>query len=282
MASSIEKQPLVKGGHLRSPGKLPSTFPSPTLPVIHKNTIILAATHPSITSADPNDDGWFISDFYAFNYLLKEKLVRKYGSYLHGNPYEERRTCLDREMLDQNQLTAVTVVRTSDMIRRFLHEAKQASQLAKRTEAPLLLLIFCHGLPNHHLCLDNGNRSKGLSIVNLKGGLELGTRVTLVTTAYYSGGWATTPDLNATTMTAAGGGSEDGDDGLSNAWNASHSIGRTCGSIFASTMFETLSSVTSPYLTIASLPNRVTKKPFNQMSRLINKHIPITHSANQC
>ena len=261
MASSVQKEPLVKGGHLRSPGKLPSTFTSSTLPVIYKNTIILAATHPSITSADPMKDGWFISDFYAFNYLLKgqgqeqkwltaadpQKLVQKYGSYLHGNPYEERKTCLGRQMFDQNQLTAVTVVRTSDMIHRFLSEAKRASELAKRTQAPLLLLIFCHGLPNHHLCLDDGNRSKGLSILSLKGVLEPGALITLVTTACYSGGWATTPDLNTTTITAAGA-SRNLEEGLSNAWNASQSIGRTCGSIFASTMFQTLSSVTSPLL----------------------------------
>jgi hypothetical protein len=261
MASSVDKEPLVKGGHIQFPGKQPSTFISSTVPCVYENTIILAATHPSITNADPTEDGWFISDFYAFNYLLKgqgqeqkwltaadpEKLVRKYGSYLHGNPYEERRTCLDREMLDRNQLTAVTVVRPSDMIHRFLSEAKRASELAKRTQAPLLLLIFCHGLPNYHLCLDDGNRSKDLSILSLKGVLEPGARITLVTTACYSGGWATTPDLNATTMAAAGG-SNDLGLGLSNAWSPSQSIGRTCGSIFASTIFQTLSSVTSPLL----------------------------------
>jgi hypothetical protein len=121
--------------------------------VIHSNYPCLVGDHlvrlkekhdMEVQSASPTSVG---SDFYAFNYLLKgqgqeqkwltaadpEKLVRKYGSYLHGNPYEERRTCLDREMLDRNQLTAVTVVRLSDMIHRFLSEAKRASELAKRT-----------------------------------------------------------------------------------------------------------------------------------------------------
>jgi hypothetical protein len=199
--------------------------------------------------------------FYAFNYLLKgqgqeqkwltaadpEKLVRKYGSYLHGNPYEECKACLDREMLDRNQLAAVTVVSPSDMIHRFLSEAKRASELAKRTQAPLLLLIFCHGIPNYHFYLDDGNRSKGLGVLNLKGVLEPGAHITLVTTACFTGGWATTSDLNGTTMTAAGG-SHGLDKSLSNVWNSSESIGRTCGSIFASTMFQTLSSVTSPLL----------------------------------
>jgi hypothetical protein len=231
------------------------------MPCIYENTIILAATHPSITSANQTKDGWFISDFYAFNYLLKgqgqeqkwltaadpEKLVQKYGPYLHGNPYEERKTCLDREMLDRNQLTPVTVVHSSEMIREFLDEAKRASELAKRTQAPLLLLVFCHGLPNHHLCLDDGNKSKGLSIVRLKAFLEPGARITLVTTACYSGGWATTPELNTTTMAAAGV-KDDPYEGHSDAWGPSQSIGRACGSIFASTIFQTLSSVTSPML----------------------------------
>lgn len=247
---------------MRSPSDLPPTFTSSKVPYIYENTIILAATHPSISSAHPLRDGWFISDFYAFNYLLKgqgqkqtwltaadpEKLVQKYGPYLHGNPYEERKTCLDRDMLDQDQLTPVTVVRSNEMIGRFLQEAKLASELAKRTEAPLLLLVFCHGLSNYHLCLDDGNRSKGLSILALKAVLEPGARITLVTTACYSGGWATTPELNTTSLTAASGFHTNSARGLSNAWNPSLSIGRTCGSIFASTLFQTLSSATSPLL----------------------------------
>ncbi|KAJ5800020.1 uncharacterized protein N7518_002088 [Penicillium psychrosexuale] len=51
--------------------KLPSMFITSTVPVVHDNTIILAATHPTLSTADSIDDGWFISDFYAFNYLLR-------------------------------------------------------------------------------------------------------------------------------------------------------------------------------------------------------------------
>ncbi|CAG8417283.1 unnamed protein product [Penicillium salamii] len=266
MADSTEQQPLVKGGHMRSPSDLPTTFISSTMPVVYENTIILAATHPNLKSAHPKRDGWFISDFYAFNYLLKgqgqkqtwltaadpKKLIQQHTSFLHGNPYEERKTCLDKDMLDQDQLTLVTVVRAKEMIDRFLLEAKLASELAKRTGAPLLLLVFCHGLSNHHLCLNGDDQSKGLSILALKAVLEPGARITLVTTACYSGGWATTPDLNITSMTAAGEGHIDPkvdlQNGLSNAWGTSQSVGRTCGSIFASTLFQALSSATSPLL----------------------------------
>lgn len=235
-------------------------FVSNTLPCIHDNTIILAATHPNIATANPKKDGWFVSDFYAFNLLLKgaggsqtwltaadpEKLVQKYGSFLHGNPFQDRKVCLDREILREKKITEVTVIRSSDMIDRFLEEAKEASELAKRNHAPLLLLVFCHGLPNHHLLLDAGNQSKGLSIVRLKGVLEPGVCVTLVTTACYSGGWTTSPDLNQTTMAGAGDGEVNG--ATSHSWNESPSIGRFCGSVFASTLFKTLSSAASPLL----------------------------------
>ncbi|KAJ5513314.1 hypothetical protein N7463_002866 [Penicillium fimorum] len=261
MAAPPEQQPLVKGGHARILERLPSMFVCSTVPSVYDNTIIVAATHPTLATAGPSDDGWFISDFYAFNYLFKglgmeqtwltaadpEKLIQKYGHYLHGNPYEQRKICLDRELLDQGRLTPVTVVRPADMIDRFLVEVKRASELAKRKEAPLLLLVLCHGLPNHHLLLNDSNGQNGLSIVSLKGVLEPGVHVSLVTTACYSGGWITTPDLNHTTMAAA-----DGEDdlftGTSNAWSISQSIGRSCGSVFASTLFQTLSSAASPLL----------------------------------
>lgn len=262
METPLREQSLVRGGHIKSPSKyLRSTFTSSTLPCICDNTIVLAATHPTVASAGIRDDGWFISDFYAFNYLLKDtgkeqtwltaadpyKLIDKYGPYLHGNPYEERKVCLDRDMLDGNKLTDVTVVRSSEMIDRFISEAKRASELAKRTDAPLLLLIFCHGLPNHHLLLDDGERKKGLSILALKAVLEPGARITLATTACYSGGWAITPELNTTALAAASH-ETDARNGQANAWCASASIGRTFGSVFASTMIETLSSATSPLL----------------------------------
>jgi hypothetical protein len=39
-----------------------------------------------------------------------------------------------------------------------------------------------------------------VSAARLKGVLEPGARVTLITTAYYSGGWVTNPEFNYTTI----------------------------------------------------------------------------------
>lgn len=130
--------------------------------------------------------------------------MQRYAPYLHSNLYKVRRICLDGEMPYQNHLTDIIVVRSSDMIERFLYEAKRASELAKRTEASLLLLIFCHGFPNYHLLLDSSKRSRGLSIITLKGILEPGAPFTLVTTACYSRRWVITPELNSNAVTAAG------------------------------------------------------------------------------
>jgi hypothetical protein len=234
-------------------------FLSSTVPVIHENTIILAATSPTVATGGPCDDGWFLSDFYAFNFLFKglgsqqkwltaadpRKLVERYTEFLHGNPYEDRKVCLSQELLDNNRLTDVTLVKPRQMIERFLTEAKAASELARRRNAPLLLLIFCHGLPSFQLVLNDGDKKKGLRILSLKGVLEPGAQVTLVTTACYSGGWVTHANFNYTTMTGAASRSNLG---LSNAWSISQSIGRTCGSVFASTLIETLSSAASPLL----------------------------------
>ncbi|KOS43337.1 hypothetical protein ACN38_g5742 [Penicillium nordicum] len=115
-------QPLVRGDHAREPNRLSSMFISSTVPVVDENTIILGATHPTLSTADPQEDGWFISDFYAFNYLFKglgmqqtwltavepAKLVEKYGPFLHGNPYEERKICLSQELLDSDEPSPVT------------------------------------------------------------------------------------------------------------------------------------------------------------------------------
>ena len=47
------------------------SIPSYTMPKVYDDTIILAATHPGPHQSKKDADGFFISDFYAFNYLLK-------------------------------------------------------------------------------------------------------------------------------------------------------------------------------------------------------------------
>lgn len=59
---------LVQGGHQRS-NRTPISFVCDVPPVVHNNTHIVAVTHPTVSRGGPTDEGWFLSDFYAFNYL---------------------------------------------------------------------------------------------------------------------------------------------------------------------------------------------------------------------
>lgn len=74
-----EEAPLVIGGVLRGKrytGKRPlpshATFITTSAPVVEKNAIIIGVVNANFELSDPvKHDGWFLSDFYAFNYLLK-------------------------------------------------------------------------------------------------------------------------------------------------------------------------------------------------------------------
>ncbi|KAK3338603.1 hypothetical protein B0T25DRAFT_508455 [Lasiosphaeria hispida] len=255
-----ELSKLVDGGVHKGmsppyPDEERGTFLIHTPPVIYDDTIVVAATHPTVASGHQKDDGWFLSDFYAFNYLLKgsvadqvwltaaqpEKLLERHGNFLHGHPSECPRIVLSPELLG-SEITPVTIVQPAKMIDKFLDEVRQAAARAKRSNCPLLLMVFCHGIENFELCLDNGTRHKGLSIVRLKEALEPGVRVTLLSTACYSGGWVVDPDFNTTTMAAADA------EGQSISWPLSASMGRACGSVFAGAIINTLSGVSTPLL----------------------------------
>jgi hypothetical protein len=67
-----ELQPLVLRGHLSRPGSEPREFTTLTPPDVHKDTIIIAAAAPNVNVGKPSVDGWFLSDFYAFNAILKD------------------------------------------------------------------------------------------------------------------------------------------------------------------------------------------------------------------
>ncbi|RYC55114.1 hypothetical protein CHU98_g11094 [Xylaria longipes] len=245
---SAPRRQLVQGGHI---------YISQTPPTIHPHSYILAAAHPTIDQADPAIDGWVLSDFYAFNYLFKGigsgqkwltaadpyDVLKRNGKHgevlLHGNPYQDRKVVLSEDLIAAKELVKPIVVKQNDMVQRFLKEAKEVSELAKKKNVPLVLLVFCHGLPGYELMLDT---NKGLSATTLKGHLEPGAQVTLITTACYSGGWVINPDFNNTAIAAAG------MDEPSISQPLSDSLGRVCGSVFASSFIKTLASTASPLI----------------------------------
>lgn len=271
------------------------TYISHTFPIIHKDTIIVAATHPNIINGSPHKDGWFLSDFYAFNYLLKgsvadqtwltaanpNRLLEEYGEFLHGScePDQTRKVVLNHEIL-KSEITPVTMIKTDEMIETFLREVENASKRAKRGQCPLLIMVFCHGGNNHTYFLDNGSQKRGVTINRLKGVLEPGVTTTLLTSACYSGGWAITPELNISTAAAA----QDDDESL--AIPTSRSVGRICGSVFASATISALTAATSPLISMddtdtnhqgedaeesiqPSSPNPIQTETYNEFCRSI-------------
>ncbi|KAJ5945743.1 hypothetical protein N7454_002582 [Penicillium verhagenii] len=89
---------LARGAHGKRPESLPSLFLSTTVPVIHKNSIIVAALEPPIPTSKRltltrmvlgAEQTWITA-------ADPQKLVEKYGPYLHGNPYEDRKECLSQ------------------------------------------------------------------------------------------------------------------------------------------------------------------------------------------
>ncbi|KAJ3560512.1 hypothetical protein NPX13_g9276 [Xylaria arbuscula] len=259
---SVPQQPLVPGGHRKDSRQPPLTYIAQTPPTIHPDSYILAATSPRLSKLD--EDDWFLSDFYAFNYLFKglgsgpkwlttvepRAILKKttqlydkpYGDLLlHGNPDQHRKVVLSEILIKENELTQPIVVKPGTMTDTFLMEAKNASEAARKKGVPLVILAFCHGLANHHLILDEEPKP-GISVTTLKGHLEPGTQVMLITTACYSGRWVVNPDFRDTAMTAANADSE------SIAWTASASLARACESIFVSSLIRTLTSTTSPLI----------------------------------
>lgn len=106
------------------------TFESRTPPRISPNTHIVAVCPVDIDHAAHDKDGWLLSEFYAFNILLKrlgasqtwlavqepEVLFQKYGQYAHGRTGGDKKVVLSQNILDNRQITPVTVIdsETSD------------------------------------------------------------------------------------------------------------------------------------------------------------------------
>jgi hypothetical protein len=158
---------------------------------------------------------------------------------LFGNPYRDRKVVLSKELINSGALTEPIFVESRHMIERFIKEVQAATLQGYKENRPVLLMVFCHGLEpldggESQLLLDCGSKTKGIKMQYLNSVLHPGCRVNFVTTACYSGGYTTSPDFNITASTAADARSE------SNSWNVSETVGRFCGSVFASNTIDTL------------------------------------------
>ena len=56
-----------------------------------------------------------------------ESFLSEHGQYVYGNPFRNRKVILSKDLIRDNKLTPVTVVRPSVIVDRFLEETKRAT-----------------------------------------------------------------------------------------------------------------------------------------------------------
>jgi len=268
---------------------LPTAISGHAIPDVHKSSIIIGVCGVDLGNADPTDggDGLFLADFCAFNALLKglgasqtsisavsEQSLLKYfqdhpelaPGYLHGNPHQERRVVFSEEVVSRGLLTPFTVEEPTKVTSTLLEKLQSACNLALQSTPsnPVLVLLFGHGIEDLDLCLDytktdrQGGLISSLTLGDFQASIDPAVSVTVLTTACFSGGWAVYPDLNATVLTAAARppacllDSQGKEPWLSQSSDKSPGIGRFCGSMFATSIIETLSNSASPLLELPS------------------------------
>jgi hypothetical protein len=207
----------AKGAVLKS-ARGQSQFITHTVPDIREDAIILAVCGvPDIDDADPELDGWFFSDFFAFNYLLRglgtsqtwmacvhaRDLVRRYGEYLDGNPYSDRKVVLSQGLLDNDELSSVTAITASDLLDAFLATLKSKCDQARVENRPVVVFTFGHG---HEITkgVNLGTEDHWLEIDAFQAAMGDDVGITVVSTACFSGGWSVQPQLNITTTMETG------------------------------------------------------------------------------
>ncbi|KAJ5894258.1 hypothetical protein N7495_005949 [Penicillium taxi] len=233
----------------------------PDIPPRHRILALLAITDAGdMASPSQESDGWIVSDFYLFHYLLSpvfptirrnqlwmtcedpSRLVDKYTEYVHGDPKGERRVVLDAGMLPNiDAAQNIRVVSRENLLERYLSTLREQVIEAAVNEEHLILLIFGHGTEEYGVPTGGSVIEKEpiLQMKDVHNLLYHSSPVTLFITSCYSGGWLVKPNINgrfmnATSVAAAS------DLVESSSWSASGSVGRVGGSLAASAMLRCL------------------------------------------
>jgi hypothetical protein len=324
MASNI-----APGAEYKHHRPLPSIIASHTVPDIPENSIVIGVCGviPTEEALIDENDGWFMSDFCAFNYLLKGirshqtwitaaseesflRFIDEHPEYkpgfLHGNPYKDRKVVFSRALVEQKELTPFCVrsrilggnlranppflqqvSQPKAIVKEFeerLHQAVAASELWT-PRRPIVILIFGHGTESLGVYLDYSKKAADeqalFAFSSIKKIIPEDISTSVITTSCYSGGWAIQKDLNKTALTAGGPLLDnDGEQGRPNSlsWNISASIGRACGSVFATTLIKNLISSSSP---LCGDPSLVDESESLQVARLSDQQTE-TYNAFCC
>ena len=142
---------------------------------------------------------------------------------------------------------------------RYLSCLRSSANHARTNQIPLLIFIFGHGKASNH-AINLGSDEAWLEMDHFRAAIGDGVAVTVVTTACFSGGWSVNPTLNITTSAASG------PKEYSESWNASDSIGRNCGSIYATALIESMSQISS-----SLFEGQTQTETYNEFTRTIHR-----------
>ncbi|KAF6238615.1 hypothetical protein HO173_003121 [Letharia columbiana] len=249
-------QPSTSGGQFYTAGnenKQYEQFNLHTPPDITSKTRIIAVLgiHQNAT---PQKDGWFVSDFFAFWNIFQgitenqkwyhcldlDDLVTKHERYLHGNPYGQRKVVLDSGILAQSKLSRHPLqrIRPDHLKPKTKQLIGDECKAAETAHENVLILLFGHGdVNNYGIELGTGDRAT-LQIDEFRSAIKaIKVSITMIATSCYSGGWTCNPQLNLSTMAAAG------SERVSLSWRFSGSTGRACGSMFTTALVQKLTRV---------------------------------------
>lgn len=233
------------------------SFITHTPPDVEQETHVVAVLGIESKWASPRDDGWFLSDFLAFWHLLNgltvsqtwlhcldlPKCVRNYERYLHGSPFKERKEVLNAEILktfsDGNLKQVPKRVGGISLKRAFIDKVMSECKIAHEKGRNVLILIFGHGdYGNKGIEIGESALNKTLKVDDFVKNLQSFSkaRITIISTACFSGGWSCIPDLRALSSTMMAAGQEK----KSRSWMYSYSFGRASGSMFTSAVVTKL------------------------------------------
>lgn len=251
-------KPSTYGGRFNDSTKSSQIFDEiSTFQYISKTRIVaVCCITDELGQANPAMEGWFFSDYFLFHHLLQGLGISQHWCTAEAphlligtkNIYMETHTSHVKSfvirMVQNGKIGNFTVFPRAELKTRFIRIVKSECDAARANKEAILILVFGHGdLTTYGITLGTGALNK-LKISNLRsaiGGDDLA--VTLLTTSCSSGGWSISPELNITTMAAAGPNAQ------SISWAASATLGRMCGSIWASAVLPALLEESTSRLT---------------------------------
>lgn len=159
---------------------------------------------------------------------------------------------LDAAMIASgDRFSNIVTVAPRELRQIFLENLQLEADKCRAMGHPLVVLIFAHGYEvNYGVYIGReGDQFEPqtpanpnlVTLQDFSAAIGQNVQVTVVSSACYSGGWTIQPNILNTTMLAAAGPNEE-----STAWMDSKSVGRTCGSIFVSSVLRTPEFLANP------------------------------------